>query len=103
MNAETFPAPEPVLREFVARNLLYNQDGFPYPDQASFLQEGIIDSLGVVELVEFVGRKFGVKTEQSEITPENFDSIANLAAFVRRKQNGSGSGGESRKPTAEQP
>ncbi len=74
------------IREFVTRELLFSPDGFPYADNASFLQEGIIDSLGVMELVAFVQQSFGVNVEQHEIKPENFDSVMRLAAFVRRKQ-----------------
>ena len=73
------------IREFIAGNLLFSQDGFPYADDVSFLREGIIDSLGVMELVEFVQKTFGVKVDQQEVTPDNFDSLAKLAAFVRRK------------------
>jgi acyl carrier protein len=73
------------IRDFIATNLLYSKE-FTYADDASLLREGIIDSLGVVELVEFVQKQFGVKTEQNEVTPDNFDSVAKLAAFVRRKQ-----------------
>ncbi len=76
------------IREFVADNLLYDQQGFPYPDDTSFLREGIIDSLGVMQLVEFVQKSFGMKVDQQEVTPDNFDSVAKLAAFVRRKQGG---------------
>ena len=79
------PQVEPLIRDFIARNILFSDNGFPHPDDVSFLQEGIIDSLGVMELVEFVQKTFGVKVEQSEVTPEHFDSGARLAAFVRRK------------------
>lgn len=76
---------EPAIRDFIARNLLYSDTGFSYADDASFLAEGIIDSLGVMELVEFVQKHFGVKVEQAEVTPAHFDSVARLAAFVRQK------------------
>lgn len=76
------------IRDFVARNLLYSDDGFPYADDTSFLREGIIDSLGVMELVAFVQRTFGVNVDQPEVTTANFDSVANLAAFVRQKRAG---------------
>ncbi len=66
----------------------YSKEGFTYADDASLLREGIIDSLGVVELVTFLQSRFGLKIEQSEVRPENFDSVAKLAAFVRRKQTG---------------
>jgi acyl carrier protein len=77
---------EPAIREFIASNLLYSKEGFTYADDASLLREGIIDSLGVVELVTFLQSRFGLKVEQSEVRPENFDSVAKLAAFVRSKQ-----------------
>jgi acyl carrier protein len=76
---------ESPIREFIATRLLYSNDGFNYPDDASLLREGIIDSLGVVELVEFLQGRFNVKVEQAEVRPDNFDSVAKMAAYVRRK------------------
>ena len=70
---------EPQIREFIAKNLLYSDTGFAYADNTSLLREGIIDSLGVVELVEFVQTRFGVKVDQQEVVPDNFDSVASLA------------------------
>lgn len=77
---------ETAIRGFIATNLLYSEEGFTHDDDASLLRERIIDSLGVVELAAFLVRRFGVRVEQSEVRPENFDSVARLAAFVRRKQ-----------------
>lgn len=88
VNTTTNQQIEPPIRDFIATNLLYSKDGFTYADDASLLREGIIDSLGVVELVEFLQTRFGVKVEQSEVRPDNFDSVAKLAAFVRRKAGG---------------
>ena len=73
------------IKSFIAENLLFSQDGFPHGDDASFLREGTIDSLGVMELVAFVQSAFGVTVAQPEVTPANFDSVTRLAAFVRRK------------------
>ena len=77
---------EAKIRAFVARNILFSEAGFPHRDDVSFLQTGVIDSLGVVELVSFAGREFALHVEPAEVTPENFDSVARLAAFIRRKQ-----------------
>jgi acyl carrier protein len=77
---------ETKIKDYIAKNLLFSEEGYTYADDVSFLQEGIIDSLGVMELVEFVQKEFGIKVEQTEVTPENFDSIAKLAAFVKTKQ-----------------
>jgi acyl carrier protein len=76
---------ESTIKAFIARELLFSDDGFPHTDDTSFLEEGIVDSLGVMELVSFVQKTFGVTVAPSEVTPENFDSVARLAGFVRRK------------------
>jgi acyl carrier protein len=73
------------IREFIANNLLFSDNGFGYPDDASFLEEGIVDSAGVMELVAFTEDNLGVQIEDHEITPDNFDSVSKLAAYVRRK------------------
>ncbi|HSU56045.1 MAG TPA: acyl carrier protein [Candidatus Dormibacteraeota bacterium] len=75
---------EVAIRNFIASSLLYSNE-FKYADDAPLLRDGIIDSLGVVELVEFVQKQFAVKVEQQEVRPENFDSVAKIADFVRRK------------------
>ncbi len=76
---------EEQIREYVGRSFLYGDSSFSYADDASFLQEGIIDSLGVMELVEFVQQTFAVKVNQQDVTAAHFDSVSKLAAFVRRK------------------
>ena len=76
------------IRDFIARNLLYSNDGFPYGDDASFLQEGIVDSLGILQLVEFTQKEFRLTVGQEEVTPENFDSVRKLGKFVRKKTGG---------------
>jgi acyl carrier protein len=77
---------ETKIRDFVARNLLFSEDGFPHADDASFLQQGVIDSLGVLELVTFAGKEFSIEVSPADVTPDNFDSVGQLAAFIRRKQ-----------------
>lgn len=76
---------ETSIKDYIAQNLLFSQDGFPYSDDTSFLQEGIIDSLGVMELMAFVKTSYRIAVDPLEITPDNFDSVTRLAAFVRRK------------------
>lgn len=73
------------IKDYIAKNLLFSDNGFPYPDEASFLDEGIVDSVGVMELVAFVEEKFGIKVDDLEVTPDNFDSVSKLAAYVHRK------------------
>lgn len=73
------------IRDYVAQNLLFNESGFNYGDDASFLEEGIIDSLGVIELVTFVERQFGISVEDHELVPDNFDSVSKLEAYLHYK------------------
>ncbi len=76
---------EPRIRDYVAHNLLFSDNGFGYDDDASFLQEGIVDSVGVLELVLFVEETFGVEVDDQEIVPDNFDSVGKLASYIRSK------------------
>ena len=83
---------EEMIRSYIAQNILFSENGYPYSDDASFLDEHIVDSMNVLELVMFVEETFGVAVEDQEIVPENFDSVSKLAAFVRSKLLLSGAG-----------
>jgi acyl carrier protein len=72
------------IRDYIARRLLFTKE-FKYPDTTSFLEEGIVDSQGVMELVLYVEETFGLSIQDVEITPDNFDSVSKLADFIRRK------------------
>ncbi len=74
------------IREYIVENFLFG-DANPLTDDAmSLLDEGIIDSVGVMELVAFLEQDFGVSVADEELIPENLDSIDNLSSFVARKQ-----------------
>ena len=57
------------------------------PD-VSMLETGTIDSVGVMQLVAFLGTTYGITVEDDDLTPENFDTIGAIAAFVARRQAG---------------
>jgi len=76
----------PKIRDFISHNFLFSDDGFQYDDDASFLGEGIIDSLGIIELVPFVEKQFGISVGDHELLPNNFDSINKLVAFIGKKR-----------------
>jgi acyl carrier protein len=73
------------IRQYLAENFLFSSNGFNLGDDASLLEEGIIDSTGVLELVMFVEETFDVEVADEEIIPGNFDSVNNLAAYVELK------------------
>jgi acyl carrier protein len=55
-------------------------------DETSLLDSGVIDSLGVLDIVSFLEESFGVKVGDEELTPQNFESVGALARFVARKK-----------------
>jgi acyl carrier protein len=76
--------PRAQIRDFVVQNFLFGQaDGLT--DEASFLDRGIIDSTGVLELVAYIEKTFEVKVHDDELIPENLDSINAVAGYLQRK------------------
>ena len=73
------------IRDYIATNMLFSDNGYPYDDSTSFLEEGIIDSTGVLELILFVEATFGIKVSDEDITPDNFDSVARLTGYIQTK------------------
>jgi len=82
---------ESLIRSYILENFLFTTDNGQLQDNASFLEEGIIDSTGVLELVMFVEETFGITVEDEEILPENFDSVQQLARYTRLKMREGGS------------
>lgn len=77
-----------LIRDYIARNFLFSEKGYPHSDDASFLEEGIIDSLGIIELVSFVEKQFGISVPDQDLLPAHFDSVSRLGAYIARKQGG---------------
>ncbi len=74
------------IRHYILGNLLFTEDESALQDGDSFLDSGIIDSTGVLEIILFIEETFGVKVNDDEMIPANLDSVDNLAAFINRKQ-----------------
>lgn len=72
------------IRKFVVDNFLFGQDD-GLAEDASFLETGLIDSTGVLELVAYLEKTYGIKVNDDELTPDNLDSINSIAAFLQRK------------------
>jgi acyl carrier protein len=70
------------IRQFIAE--VFFVDNFDA--NASFLEEGVIDSTGMLELVLFVESTYGFKVADDELLPENLDSLNKVAAFIERKR-----------------
>ena len=72
------------LRGFIVENFLFGE-GNGLADDTSFLESGIIDSTGILELITFLEETYGIKIEDDELVPENLDSISNVSRFLRQK------------------
>lgn len=72
------------IKAFIVSNFLFGQDSGVADDQ-SFLQSGVIDSTGLLELVSFVEQRYGISIGDRELVPENLDSLRNISGFVARK------------------
>ncbi len=72
------------IRQFIVENFLFG-DGQVLKDDTSFMQEGIIDSTGILELVFFLEETFGVSVEDDELVPENFDSLTRIVKYLEAK------------------
>jgi len=59
-------------------------------DTDPLLESGIIDSLGVLDVVAFVESTFNITVDDEDLSPDNFQSVAQMAAYVERKRNVSG-------------
>lgn len=73
------------IRAFVIDNLLFGQGANSFSNDDSFLEKRLIDSMGVLALVEFVAEAFAVSIDDSEIVPENWDSVNRIKRFVEAK------------------
>jgi acyl carrier protein len=74
------------VRHFIVENFLFG-DGESLKADTSFLEEGIIDSTGILELVMFLEETYDIKIEDDELVPENFDNLENIAQYLGKKLN----------------
>lgn len=73
------------VRQFILKNF-YVADAGALRDDTSLLDQGIIDSTGVLEVIAFIEDEFGIKVEDEEMLPDNLDSIDRIDAFVTKKK-----------------
>ena len=76
---------EDKVRDYILQNYLFTDDRTSLRDDESFLDKGIIDSTGVLELVGFIEEKYQFTIEDDELVPDNLDSVDNLVKFIEKK------------------
>lgn len=73
------------IRQYVFENFILGEDE-DLSDDESFLETGLIDSTGILELITFVEETYDIEIEDEEMIPDNLDGIAKVADFVVRKR-----------------
>ncbi len=76
---------EKLLRDYITSNFLLEAGKETFSNTDSFTEKGIIDSTGVLELLEFIEGELGINVEDQEVIPDNLDSLDNLTRFIQRK------------------
>ena len=75
-----------IRRFFIDQAWLTDEDDVLESD--SLLEKGVIDSMAMVELIAYVEQTYNINIQEDELMPENFDSLAAIAAFIDAKRNG---------------
>jgi acyl carrier protein len=75
----------PILRRYIFASFLPQSGLDTFSESDSFMEKGLIDSTGILELLEFIEGEFGIKVEDEEVIPDNLDSLERLAKYIHRK------------------
>ncbi len=73
------------VRQYLRDNLLYMRPDYLLQDHSRLLEERVIDSMGVMELIGFLEQRFGIGIRDEEVTEANLGSVAAITAYVGRK------------------
>jgi len=73
------------IREFIIENFLFGEASDMVNDDESLMETGTIDSTGILEIIEFLEERYDVKIEDSELLPENLDTVSAITRFIDGK------------------
>jgi acyl carrier protein len=76
------------IREFIVENFLFGRSDHPLADDESFLDAGIVDSTGILELVAYLEQRYEIGIADHEVVPTNLDSVDQVVRFVESKRVG---------------
>lgn len=74
------------IRGYILENFLFTDDQSALSNSDSFLEKGLVDSTGILEIITFIEDDFNLSIEDDEMVPENLDSVDNIIAFIAKKQ-----------------
>lgn len=76
------------IRPFILGNFLFTDDAGAVADDTPLIRGGIVDSTGILELIEFLESAYGIHVAPEEMVPANFDTIDSISSFLGRKAAG---------------
>ena len=76
---------EDKVRNYILENYLFTDDQSELNNEDSFLEKGIIDSTGILEIIFFLEEEFGISVDDEEMIPENLDSVNNIIKYINSK------------------
>ncbi len=74
------------IKKFIVDNFMFGNETEKINPDDSFMENGIIDSTGILELIEFVEETYSISIEDNELVPENLDSLDNISQFIISKK-----------------
>jgi acyl carrier protein len=74
------------IRAYLEENFLYMMPDFVLGDEDQLLERGVVDSMGIVEMLTFIEDEFGVKAADDEISEANLGSVRAIVRFIASKQ-----------------
>jgi len=77
---------EDTIRLYVLENYMFTNDQSELSNDDSFLEKGILDSTGILEIINLLEDSFDITVEDDEMVPENLDSVSNILRFIERKK-----------------
>ncbi len=73
------------IKQYILKNFLFSNDDNAINDTDSLVRGGILDSTGIYELIMFIEEEFELTIAPEEMTPDNFDTLEVMDAFLTRK------------------
>ncbi|HEX6454432.1 MAG TPA: acyl carrier protein [Trebonia sp.] len=77
---------ESVISDYIGREIVQDPAQLPLSNETLLLEEGILDSLGLLQLVVFLEERFGITVDETDLVPENFASVETICAYLRARQ-----------------
>ena len=74
------------LREYILANFLFTDDQSALSDEDSIQDTRIIDSMGMIQVIQFIEGEYQIKVKDDEMVPEKLDSVSRLTRFIMSKR-----------------